>query len=103
MTATPEKQRTKKATNIYKQKITAVCNSAATLPLYTAGIHTHSHLTTFAHTHTYSTCKHATSPALPPVSGRVKSASATETIDLDSIPGQVKPKTIKIGIHSYPA
>ena len=30
-------------------------------------------------------------------------ASATETVDLGSIPHRVKPKTIKIGIHSYPA
>ena len=29
--------------------------------------------------------------------------SATETKDLDSIPGRVKPKTIKIGIRSFPA
>ena len=29
--------------------------------------------------------------------------SATEAVDLGSIPGRVKPKTIKIGIHSFPA
>ena len=28
---------------------------------------------------------------------------ATEAVDLDSILGRVKPKTIKIGIHSFPA
>ena len=40
---------------------------------------------------------------LKPISGRVDRASATETVDLGSIPGRVKPKTIKIGIHSFPA
>ena len=29
--------------------------------------------------------------------------SANESADLGSIPGRVKPKTIKIGIHSFPA
>ena len=38
-----------------------------------------------------------------PISGRVDRASATETVDSGSIPGRVKPKTIKIGIHSFPA
>ena len=38
-----------------------------------------------------------------PISGRVDRASATEAVDLGSIPGRVKPKTIKIGIHSFPA
>ena len=38
-----------------------------------------------------------------PISGRVERASATETVDTGSIPGRVKPKTIKIGIHSFPA
>ena len=38
-----------------------------------------------------------------PISGRVDRASATEAVDSSSIPGQVKPKTIKIGIHSFPA
>ena len=33
----------------------------------------------------------------------VDRASATETVDSGSIPGRVKPKTIKIGIHSFPA
>ena len=37
------------------------------------------------------------------ISGRVDRASATKTVDLGSIPGRVKPKTIKIGIHSFPA
>ena len=36
-------------------------------------------------------------------SGRVDRASATETVDLDSIPGRVKPKSVKISIHSFPA
>ena len=35
--------------------------------------------------------------------GRVDRASATEAVDTGSIPGRVKPKTIKIGIHSFPA
>ena len=38
-----------------------------------------------------------------PISGRVDRASATETVDLGSIPGRAKPKTIKIVIHSFPA
>ena len=38
-----------------------------------------------------------------PISGRVDRASATKAVDLGSIPSQVKPKTIKIGIHSFPA
>ena len=38
-----------------------------------------------------------------PISGRVDRASATEAVDSGSIPGRVKPKTIKIGIHSFPA
>ena len=38
-----------------------------------------------------------------PISDRVGRASATEAVDLGSIPGRVKPKTIKIGIHSFPA
>ena len=37
------------------------------------------------------------------LSGRVDRASATETIDSGSITGRVKPKTIKTGIHSFPA
>ena len=36
-------------------------------------------------------------------SGRVDRASATEAVDLGSIPGRDKPKTIKIGIYSFPA
>ena len=39
---------------------------------------------------------------LQPISGRVDRASATETVDSGSIPGRVKPKTIKIGIQSSP-
>ena len=38
-----------------------------------------------------------------PISGRVDRASATETVDSGSIPGWVKPKTIRIGIHSFSA
>ena len=38
-----------------------------------------------------------------PISGRVDRASAAEAVDLGSIPGRVKPKTIKIGIHNFPA
>ena len=38
-----------------------------------------------------------------PICGRVDRASATEAVDLGLIPGWVKPKTIKIGIHSFPA
>ena len=36
------------------------------------------------------------------ISGRVDRASATETVDSGSILGRVKPKTVKIGIHSFP-
>ena len=36
-------------------------------------------------------------------SGRMDRASATEAVDLGSIPGRVKPNTIKINIHSFPA
>ena len=38
-----------------------------------------------------------------PISGQVDRASATEAVDLGSIPGRVKPKTLKIGTHSFPA
>ena len=41
--------------------------------------------------------------ASEPISGRVDRASATEEVDWGSIPGRVKPKTIKFGIHSFPA
>ena len=41
------------------------------------------------------------SPTPKPISGRVDRAFATEAVDLGSIPGRVKPKTIKIGIHSF--
>ena len=37
-----------------------------------------------------------------PISGRVDRVSATEMVNLDSIPDRVKPKSIKIGIHSFP-
>ena len=37
------------------------------------------------------------------IRGRVDRASATDVVDTGSIPGRVKPKTIKIGIHSFPA
>ena len=40
---------------------------------------------------------------LQPISGRVDRASAAETINSGSICGRVKAKTIKIGIHSFPA
>ena len=39
--------------------------------------------------------------SLQPISGRVHGAPATETVDAGSISGQVKPKTIKIGIRSF--
>ena len=38
-----------------------------------------------------------------PISSRVDEASATETVDVGSIPGHVEPKTTKISIHSFPA
>ena len=41
--------------------------------------------------------------SLDPINGRVDRASATEAVDSGSIPGRVKPKTIKIGIHSFSA
>ena len=34
---------------------------------------------------------------------QVDRASATETVDISTIPGRIKSKTIKIGIHSFPA
>ena len=36
-----------------------------------------------------------------PISGRVVRASATETVDSGSIPDRVKPKPMKIRIHSF--
>ena len=36
-------------------------------------------------------------------SGRVNRASTTETVEPGSIPGPVKPNTLKIGIYSFPA
>ena len=41
--------------------------------------------------------------AFKPISGRVDRASATEAVDSGSISGRVKPNTIKINIHSFPA
>ena len=38
-----------------------------------------------------------------PISGRIDRASATETGNSGTITGRVKTKTIKIGIHSFPA
>ena len=38
-----------------------------------------------------------------PISGRVDRASATQTEDTGSICDRVKPKSMKIGIHSFPA
>ena len=37
------------------------------------------------------------------ISGRMDKAYATETVDSGSIAGRVKPKTIKIGMHSFSA
>ena len=37
------------------------------------------------------------------ISGRVDRVSAIETDDVDKITDRVKPKTIKIAIHSFPA
>ena len=37
-----------------------------------------------------------------PISGQAKRASAAKTVDSGSIPGRVKPKSINIGIHSFP-
>ena len=41
--------------------------------------------------------------SLKPLCGRVDRASDTEMEDSGSIPRRVKPKTIKTGIHSFPA
>ena len=38
-----------------------------------------------------------------PISGRVDRAFVSEMVGLGSIPGRVKPKTIKVGIDSFPA
>ena len=38
-----------------------------------------------------------------PISGRVNRASSTEAVNSGSILRRVKPTTIKIGIHSFPA
>ena len=32
-----------------------------------------------------------------------RNTSATETVESGLIPGRVKPKTLKIGIHTFPA
>ena len=37
------------------------------------------------------------------ISGRVDKAYAFEAVDCGSILGRVKPKTIKIAIHNFPA
>ena len=37
------------------------------------------------------------------ISGLVDRASATDAVDSGSIPNWIKPKTIKSGIHSFPA
>ena len=37
------------------------------------------------------------------ISGQVNRASATDAVDSGLIPDWVKPKTAKIGIHSFPA
>ena len=44
-----------------------------------------------------------TVPTVLTISGRVDRAPATEAVDSGSIPGRAKPKTIKIGIHNFPA
>ena len=38
-----------------------------------------------------------------PIRGQADRASATETVESGSIPDRVKPKTEKIGIHSFPS
>ena len=40
---------------------------------------------------------------IKPISGRADGASATEVGESGSIPGRVKPRLKKIGIHSFPA
>ena len=42
-------------------------------------------------------------PRFKPISGWVDRMSAIEAIDSGSIPGRVKPKTIKIDSHNFPA
>ena len=46
-------------------------------------------------------CSQMSQVTFEPISGRMCRASAAETVDKDSIFGQVKPKTIKIGTHSF--
>ena len=43
------------------------------------------------------------SQSLQPISGEVDRATDTETVDSISTPDRIKSKTIKIGIHSFPA
>ena len=38
-----------------------------------------------------------------PIDGQVERASTTKTKELGSILGRLKPKTVKLGIHSFPA
>ena len=40
---------------------------------------------------------------IKPLSGRVDRATVTKTVDSSSVPGRVKPKIIKIGVHSLSA
>ena len=49
------------------------------------------------------TVKEKTIQQLKQTSGRVDKEYATETVNSGSIPSRVKPKTLKIGIHSYPS
>ena len=42
-------------------------------------------------------------PTYEPISGRVDRVSPTEAVDSSLIRGRVKPKTINIGIYSFPA
>ena len=41
--------------------------------------------------------------SLEPIRGWEDKASAAETVDSGSIPGLVKPKSAKVGFHSFPA
>ena len=51
---------------------------------------------------TFSICPQFTTISAP-TNGRVNRASATQAIGMGSTPGRVNPKTIKTGIHSFPA
>ena len=44
-----------------------------------------------------------TMAGIEPISGRVDRTSAAKTIESGLIPGRAKPKTMQIGIHSFPA